>query len=231
MGFISLFLWVSSIYPDTISVIHTEELSTYVKFLSSKELEGRYTGSKGEQRAINYVGLLFSQLNLEPAGDDGQFFQTFVFQVLQTKKRIQSKNLLGRLVLNKNNKKLILIGAHIDHLGKNPRFSSRANKRTREQIHPGADDNASGVSVLIKTAALLKALQQKNLLSGDHDILFAIWSGEELGVLGSTYFVRHFFEKHGKQELHKQLVAVINLDMVGHLRDYLFIQGVASASE
>jgi Iap family predicted aminopeptidase len=102
---------------------------------------------------------------------------------------------------------VVVIGAHYDHLGMGGRDSLSPGEHA---VHPGADDNASG------TAALLEV--GRRLASGPglrRDVVLAAFSGEEMGVLGSTWFVKH--PPPGLDP--KVLVAMLNMDMVGRLRD------------
>jgi Tol biopolymer transport system component len=115
----------------------------------------------------------------------------------------------------------VLVGAHYDHLG---RGGSGSLEPDSKDIHNGADDNASG------TAALLEVARQ---LAGERDRLrrdvwLVAFSGEESGVLGSTAFTRHPPEGFAI----KDLVAMLNMDMVGRLRGNLVsVLGGESAEE
>lgn len=123
-------------------------------------------------------------------------------------------------------KNSILIGAHGDHLGRGENGSSLATNKEQGQIHFGADDNASGVAAVLELAHYFSQPEiRKNL---KHNITFAIWSGEELGLLGSQHFAEQF-SKVNNLSLNKYYLASINLDMVGRLRGKLQVQGLASA--
>ncbi|HET8562643.1 MAG TPA: M20/M25/M40 family metallo-hydrolase [Candidatus Binatia bacterium] len=114
----------------------------------------------------------------------------------------------------------IVIGAHYDHLGFG-HFGTR-DSSTEGQIHFGADDNASGTAVLLHLAERLSRANPKP----PRTIVFAAFSGEELGLNGSRHFVTHppFPLSTTK--------AMLNLDMVGRLRDnQLTIFGTRSAQE
>jgi Tol biopolymer transport system component len=115
---------------------------------------------------------------------------------------------------------MIVIGAHYDHLGYGGRYSLAPDKRVP---HVGADDNASGVAGMLEIARTLAA----NRAQLKRDVLFLAFSGEETGVLGST----HFTHLRGDGGM-KQVAAMLNLDMVGRLRDSgLSVFGVESAAE
>jgi len=100
----------------------------------------------------------------------------------------------------------IVIGAHYDHLGLGEQFSMAPS--LAGTVHPGADDNASGVAGVIELARIMGAE-----LRPKRGILFMTYAGEELGLLGSSYYVNH-----PELPLDKA-VAMINMDMVGRVRE------------
>ena len=75
---------------------------------------------------------------------------------------------------------LVVLGAHIDHLGHGASVNSRARTDEQGQVHAGADDNASGVAGILEIAQYLADLHARSQLAGQRDVLFAAWSGEEL---------------------------------------------------
>ncbi len=101
----------------------------------------------------------------------------------------------------------IVIGAHYDHLGRGEDGNS-LSRSGEPQIHNGADDNASGTAALIELGALLKKSRLKN-----NNYLLIAFSGEELGLFGSKYFVEH----PGIDLSHVNYM--MNLDMIGRLND------------
>jgi hypothetical protein len=115
----------------------------------------------------------------------------------------------------------VMIGAHGDHLGLGQVGSSLAKASEVGTPHYGADDNASGVAGVMELAHYYADLKKNNAKKITKDLYFAVWSGEELGNLGSTHYTKSLKDK--------TLQAYINMDMVGRLRDHLFIQGVGSA--
>ena len=113
----------------------------------------------------------------------------------------------------------VILGAHYDHLGRG-NFDSLAPSQIG-QIHPGADDNASGTAGLLELARLLAPLKGQ-LKRG---ILFASFAGEELGLLGSAAWV-----KEPTKPLDKA-VAMLNMDMIGRIKDNkVYIGGVGTGS-
>lgn len=134
--------------------------------------------------------------------------------------------------IKKLKKEYIFVGGHYDHLGKEGR-TSLASGSERNQIHNGADDNASGTALVLELAEYFGNLAKNNpemFLSKENgeNILripvFAWWSAEELGVIGSSKYV----EDH--KDLMKNTIAYLNFDMVGMLKDNkLSVQGLGSS--
>jgi hypothetical protein len=138
---------------------------------------------------------------------------------------------------NVASKTLMIVGAHIDHLGAGGNSSSLAKEEEKNGVHRGADDNASGVAAMLEIAQSLASQKKSGKLKLKHDILFAAWSGEELGLLGSAYFADHFREVYpqlsegigAEGKLYPVVIANLNLDMVGRLRENLVLQGIGSS--
>ena len=117
----------------------------------------------------------------------------------------------------------VAIGAHYDHIGYGE-TGSLARKGEENQIHNGADDNASGTATVLELAAALAETQKQRPEDFKRDLIFAFWSGEELGLIGSSYFV-----EHPPRSLEK-MAAYLNFDMVGRLRENnLLLQGLGSS--
>ena len=116
---------------------------------------------------------------------------------------------------------VVVIGAHYDHLGWGGAGSMKPNVHA---IHRGADDNASGtVAVLLAAEKMRDALARA---TNRRTLAFLLFSGEEVGIAGSSYFVAH------PPFPANRIVAMVNLDMVGLLRDdQLIVFGTESAAE
>lgn len=196
-----------------------------VVFLASDSLAGRETGTPGELIAAKYIAKRMQNIGLEPKGNANTYFQTFTFkpktdphseaQFVSGDSTITGTNVLG--YINNQAEKTIIIGAHYDHLGLGGEGSLY---REGEAIHNGADDNASGVSVLLKLAQNLR----DSLPSSNY--LFMAFSGEEMGLLGSNYFTKNPTIDLSKSNF------MINMDMVGRLREdkTLSVSGTGTAS-
>ena len=183
-----------------------------VTFLASDALEGRQTGTDGEKKTANYIANRFKELGLETKGTEG-YLQPFTFKPktnphdevkfdVNGDGTITGNNVIG--FIDNKAENTIIIGAHFDHLG----FGGEGSlyRDSIKAVHNGADDNASGVSVLLNLAAKLK---EKNT---NNNYLFMAFSGEEMGLLGSNYFV-----KNPTIET-KKVSYMINMDMVGRMK-------------
>ena len=195
-----------------------------IRFLSDDRLQGRMTGSPGADSAAAYLARRFSQVGLQPAA--GGWFQPFpVGRDAPAARQAQTGALVGRNVIGilpgrdpvlRN--QTVVLGAHYDHLGHGG-FGSLDPDSTG-MVHNGADDNASGAAALIQVAARLAAAPPART------VVFIAFSGEELGLFGSAYYV--------KQPIYPLAgtLAMVNLDMVGRLRNgRLIVYGARSAKE
>ncbi len=195
-----------------------------VRFLSDDRLQGRMTGSPGADSAAEYLARRFSQVGLQPAA--GGWFQSFtVGREAPAARQARTGALMGRNVVGilpgrdpvlRN--QTVVLGAHYDHLGRGG-FGSLDPDSTG-LVHNGADDNASGAAALIQVAARLAASPPART------VVFIAFSGEELGLLGSAHYVQQpIYPLAG-------MMAMVNLDMVGRLRNgRLIVYGARSAKE
>jgi len=197
-----------------------------VAFLADDKLEGRQTGTDGEKAAADYIASRFENLGIEAKGTDG-YFQNFSFKpktdphqevnyiVKDGDSTITGTNVIA--FLDNKAENTIIIGAHYDHLGYGAEGSLFRGES--QEIHNGADDNASGVAVLLNLAEKLKTKNTGN------NYLFMAFSGEEMGLLGSNYFT-----KHPTIDLTKANY-MLNMDMVGRLKQdsTLAVYGVGTS--
>jgi Tol biopolymer transport system component len=159
--------------------------------------------------------------------DDGSYKEGFAIPNLKvsTKVAIEQQHAVGRSAIASINikvaKETLVIGAHGDHLGLGLPGVSLATAEMPDRIHYGADDNASGVSVVLELAHYFS--QHRDQLKSN--LIFAIWSGEELGNLGS----KNYLQSLKKKNLSLNEKAYLNLDMVGRLREHLYVQGLGSS--
>jgi len=214
-----------------------------VTVLAHDSLMGREVGTEYEKKAAAYIAQRFADLNLNPKGVEG-YYQDFTFKrsgnphlqveyieegsengsADDTETEQAYENIItGRNVIAYLDNKadyIVVVGAHFDHLG----MGGRGNSLYRGEepaIHNGADDNASGVAMMLHLA---KELQQKEAPK-NNNYLFIAFSGEEEGLLGSNYFV-----KNPTIDL-RDVTYMINMDMVGRLNEEksLAVYGVGTA--
>ncbi|MFQ5690115.1 MAG: M28 family peptidase [Gemmatimonadota bacterium] len=194
-----------------------------VRYLADDALEGRLAGSRGARCAAAYIAGEFRRLGLVPAGEEGGYFQSvpLASAVNPHGPGGAGRNVIGRLPGSGTARKaeVVVVGAHYDHLGRGG-FGS-VNPKDVGQIHNGADDNASGVGTLL---AIAERLAARPALA--RSVLFIAFTGEELGLLGSAYYVQHPTVPLGAT------VAMVNLDMVGRLDSKpLIVNGAGTTAE
>jgi len=146
-----------------------------VQTLAADDMEGRRAGSPGYRRAAEFVAARFAALELEPAGEDG-YFQTVRLEGRATG---ESPNVVARLPGSDLAAEHVVLTAHLDGLG----IDTEAEG---DQIRNGALDNAAGVAALLDIAAELR----RRGVRPRRSLLFVIVTGEELGLVGSRWFVR-----------------------------------------
>lgn len=202
----SFFLCVIVLGACQAQDLRVKNVRTHIKTLADDRYEGRATGSQGEKAAAEYIAKIFRELELSPFNESVNYFQPFAFKhgahgegALDT-----AINVVG--FLDNKAATTIIIGAHYDHLGTDGQNSS-LDANPQNKIHNGADDNASGVAGLLELARHFTMNNKRE----NNNFIFAAFSGEELGLLGSKYLADH---------LPIDLSAInfmINMDMIGRL--------------
>ncbi len=201
-------------------VFSQKALLEHVAWLSAPERDGRGIGTKGLEAAGDYVADRFKAMGLQPGGDAGTYFQAFTAERSPSGAPVVLRNVVGVLPGSQAEwaGQSALLTAHYDHLG---RGWPDVHAGDEGKLHPGADDNASGVAVMLELAKALAAGERPL-----RTLVFVAFSGEEAGLLGS----RHYAE-HPAFPLEKT-IGVINLDTVGRLFDgKLQVLATGSASE
>ena len=186
--------------------IEVGNLKKHIYFLADDKMKGRGTGSKQNLKAAKYIQKQFKKYKLKPLGEKG-YFQEFESKVLKVKVQDSiriARNVIG--FLDNNASKTIVIGAHYDHLGEGKQGGSLADN-SYGIIHNGADDNASGVAGLLELARIYS----QNKVKEPVNFLFIAFGAEELGLVGSRYFVQH--PTYDLSKVHWML----NMDMIGRL--------------
>lgn len=196
-------------YEDAIASIKEIELKKDLEYLASRELEGRMSGKKGNVLAAEYIqkayesyGLktMYQKFNIQrmnpgPKNETGDDFTQNIYAWIEGNDPILKDE-------------IVVIGAHMDHIGYGPQMS-----RSRKiDIHPGADDNASGTVALMEIAQAFSMLKGKN----KRTVVFQSYSAEEMGLIGSRYYCNNPTFPQSSPNINKHIF-MLNMDMVGYL--------------
>lgn len=152
---------------------------------------------------------------------------------LKTTIKVDENKTIGRNVVgvlragDEPSEDFVVMCAHIDHLGFGKSGGSRAKGKQRNALHPGADDNASGTAVLFEVAQALAARKKAGKLMLKRDIVFIAFSGEEMGLYGSRFYVNQLKEAKALDRVH----ACLNLDMIGRLKTDFTLTGISTSDD
>jgi hypothetical protein len=216
--------------PDTARLGHD------VRLLAADSLEGRRTGTPGNDAAASWIASQLLAAGVQPVaprretcGDRGGCRPVFLHRFVARPARgphdtvtqsLPTHNVVG-VIPGRDpalRTQFVILGAHFDHLGRSTTGALDPDRGS--EIRNGADDNASG------TAAVLELARHFARNPARRSILVILFSGEELGLLGSQHFV-----SNAPLPL-DSVQAMLNFDMVGRLRnDRLIVYGVATATE
>ncbi len=197
-----------------------------VMVLASDSLQGRETGTSYELLAADYIAKRMKEIGLSPKGNANTYFQTFSFKPSSDPHQeaaftdekgdgfLTGTNVIG--YIDNGAPTTVIIGAHYDHLGMGGEGSLH---RGDDAVHNGADDNASGVAVMLDLGFRFRESEMNN-----NNYLFIAFSGEEMGLLGSNYFTKNPTIDITTANY------MINMDMVGRLNEEktLAINGVGT---
>jgi hypothetical protein len=205
-------------------------LVAHVRFLAADSLYGRAAGSEYERRAADYIRDRFAEDGLR--AEAPEYFQVFSFTStggdvhptpaagLWTSAAAAlptSQNVLASLPGSGSlADQWVIVGAHYDHLG----FRASGDSVI---VFNGADDNASGVAVMLEVARVLRDFLVWHAGADRRSIMFQAYGAEEVGLLGSSYFTQH------PTVPPEHITAVIILDMVGRMQGNTLIVGGRSS--
>lgn len=195
-----------------------------IRYLADDALQGRMTGTAGADSAAAYLAMRFAQAGLQ-AGAGGWLQDFPISRDAPAAQAAHVSGTVGHNVIGilpgrdpRLRNEVVVVGAHYDHLGLGGFGSLDPDSTGR--VHNGADDNASGAAALIQIASRLATAAPART------VVFIAFSGEELGLLGSSWYVHHAPYPIDRT------VAMINLDMVGRLKNNrLIVYGSATATE
>ena len=207
-----------------------DDMRQAVEYLASQELGGRFPATAGDTLASEYIAGQLRQLKLKPIVKEKKnkgYYHDFTYG--KTEKRT-THNIMA--VLPGKDKRLrneyIVVSSHYDHLGMGGKDSGSRRPDTLG-VHPGADDNASGDAVVLQLARHFKKV------GSPRSIIFAFFGAEEQGLVGSKLFLEWMKQEEPKRinlpHDRKGIVAVVNLDMVGRMRDNaMSVSGTGTSS-
>ncbi|MCP4900419.1 MAG: M20/M25/M40 family metallo-hydrolase, partial [bacterium] len=196
----------------------SNELLKTVEILAAPEMEGRGLGSEGLERATHWVEERLRSYGLEPVLGES-FRQTWTWRGGDPARDFTLANLVAKI--SGRNPDLaddpVIVLAHLDHLGTGWPDARQGNSG---RVHPGADDNASGVAVVLELAKTLATEPARA-----RPVVFGVVTGEEAGLIGSRHLLASLSEVSSPS-------SCVNFDTVGRLRDgKLFVLNAATARE
>lgn len=191
--------------------IKEADLKKHVYWLADDEREGRMSGKRGNVDAATYIYDHFKSYGLETK------FQKFMIKRVNPGPKNEvgddfTSNIIG--ILRGKTDSAIVTGGHMDHIGYGPSMSMAPGRR---EIHNGADDNASGAATVLELAEAFSQMSQPK-----HTLIFICFSAEEMGLIGSQYYVRNPVLPLSST------VCMFNFDMVGYYRGKLYAYGANS---
>jgi hypothetical protein len=194
-------------FRAALSYISSDSLRGHVSFLASDLLEGRETSTRGGDLAAEYIAAQFRRAALTPGGQDGYFQDGSITplarggtQAAPVKVRNVIAVLRGSSVALRDT--CVVLSAHYDHLGTHDGAGG-------DSIFNGANDDASGTAAVLEIAAAMARMRVKPSRS----VVFAVFDGEEKGLLGSRYYAGHpVFQV-------EKTVAALNLEELGRTDD------------
>jgi hypothetical protein len=188
--------------------IRAEDLKRDLTYLASDELEGRATPSEGQRKAAEFLAKRFQELGLEPGGTNGSYKQTIAFQPRAPRgkpapesapAKVDVYNVIGILRGADVKAGAVVFTAHYDHIGRGKKNAEG------DDIYNGADDDGSGtVSVLALAKAFAKRKERPK-----RTLVFACFTGEEIGGVGSKAYVKLPVVKL------EETICDVNLEMLG----------------
>ena len=227
-----LFLSLAFVFALQIQAQKQDDMRQAVEYLASQKLGGRYPGTAGDTLASEFIVDKLRSLKFKPVVKGKKkkgFYHDFTYG--KAEKERTTHNIIA--VLPGKDKHLkheyIVVGSHYDHLGLGGQGSGSRRPDTLG-VHPGADDNASGDAVVLELAKYFKKARSPR------SIIFMFFGAEEQGLVGSKQFLE-WMKQDDDRRINlpadkNGIVAMVNLDMVGRMRDNaLSVSGTGTSSE
>ncbi len=182
-----------------------KQMTADVEELAHKKYKGREAGTKQEKAAAAYIAKRYKAIGLTFVPKQDDYLQEITFPKSSdphsgqvSEETLEGVNVVG--MINNGASSYVVIGAHYDHLG----MGGESSLSGTDEIHNGADDNASGVAVMLDLAQKLKQGVAKR-----NNYIFIAFTGEEKGLYGSNAFLKD------PPDYLSTMNYMINMDMVG----------------
>ena len=170
-------------YTAQFDVYSTKYAQDVIGHMTHKKFKGREAGTKENRKIMEFIVNEFKDMGVDVMVQQitAESLAAAIGDPKPGKEYpAQMGNVIGKIE-GKHYNKYVVVGAHYDHLGYKKGIG----------IHPGADDNASGIVALLSLARMMKS----SGMIPEYTILFCAWDGEEKGLLGSKYFVEEWYGK------------------------------------
>ncbi|QBQ55070.1 M20/M25/M40 family metallo-hydrolase [Nitrosococcus wardiae] len=190
-----------------------------IAYLANPKMAGRGLGTPELDQAAQYIAHEFQAAGLKPGGNGGSYYQTWTTTVGEPERTVTLRNVVAILPGTRPELPQVVVGAHYDHLG---RGWPDVHQGDEGKIHPGADDNASGIAVMLELARVLGPHWRP-----ERTVVWVAFTAEEAGKLGSAHYLQHLGESPANATM-----AMLNLDTVGRLNSgELLVLAANSARE
>ncbi|MFZ9386296.1 MAG: M20/M25/M40 family metallo-hydrolase [Chitinophagaceae bacterium] len=186
------FLWAQ----QAEEVFRPEEAGRILRTLASDEMRGRKIFTPEIEQAADFIASEFKAAGLEPLANNGSFRQEF--SLVRNKQEVKGQkmaNVVGVLPGKSLKNEFVIFSGHYDHIGVGRPVNG-------DSIYNGANDDAAGITAVILLARYFKAMN-----NNERTLVFAAFTGEESGGLGSRYFSQQFNSD--------QVMAMFNIEMIG----------------
>jgi len=205
---------VNSIATTYANTITAAEMKTDLYIYASDEFEGRFTGKKGQKKAVEFLKKEYQKMGIPSAYGNDNYFQNIPVTYFEGKAESDSENVLAFIKGSEKPDEVLVLSAHLDHIGHHD-----------GKVYSGADDDGSGTVALLEMAeAFQKAKEDGN--GPKRSILILHVTGEEIGLFGSRYYSENpVFPL-------ENTIADINVDMIGRVdpdheanKNYIYVIG------
>lgn len=198
------FITAKSQQPTPEGLISIESLKHTVSALAHDSMKGRFTALPQTKKAAEFIAARFKEAGLKPLAGNDDYFNYYPLMLKKNDQLtlVEAINVFGAIKGIESSDTVVIFCAHYDHIG----VKKVIFQNEKDSIYNGANDNASGVALLIELAKYYSAIRMNR-----YTLVFIAFSGEELGLRGSAYTASNMDQSRTH--------AVINFDMVGRPAD------------